>query len=159
MNRWCSECTIIEGSHHINWNSIIYRKVAIHMTEIERPFLAVKGFNANLLQCLPPYYVISNVHVCFFMCTISHVHRHAPKTVLYAQNLVYEKILIYEGLLWFLFLRPQTTVQLYILRYYSSVRIGFDMNNTAYGIHHVSLNALSFNHYIATVLLRVKQSV
>ena len=70
------------------------------MTEIERPFLAAKGFNANLLQCLLPYYVIiSNVHVRSFMCTISHVHRHAPKTVLYAQNLVYEKILIYEGLL------------------------------------------------------------
>ena len=37
------------------------------MTEIERSFLAAKGFNTNLVQYLPLYYVISNVH------------RHAPK--------------------------------------------------------------------------------
>ena len=46
------------------------------MTEIERPFLAAKGFNTNSVQCLPLYYVIiSKVHVFFFTCTISHVHR------------------------------------------------------------------------------------
>ena len=55
------------------------------MTEIERSFLAAKGFNTNLVQCLPLYYVIiSKVHVCSFMCTISHVHKHAPKMVLHA---------------------------------------------------------------------------
>ena len=99
------------------------------MIEIERLFLAAKGFNTNLVQCLPPFFVIiSNVHVCSFTCTISHVHRRAPKTVLGAQNLVYKKIIIYEGLLRFLFLRPETTVQLHILGYYSSVRIGFNIN-------------------------------
>ena len=62
------------------------------MTKIERPFLAAKGFNTNLVHFLPPYHVIiSNMHVCSFTCTISHVHRLAPKTVLRAQNLVYEK--------------------------------------------------------------------
>ena len=55
------------------------------MTEIERSFLAAKGFNTNLVQYLPLYYVISNVH------------RHAPKTVLCAQNLMYKKSS--EGLL------------------------------------------------------------
>ena len=70
------------------------------MTETGRPFLTAKGFNTNLVQCLPPYYVIvSNVHVCSFTGTISHMHRRAPKTVLHAQNLVYTKIIIYEGLL------------------------------------------------------------
>ena len=75
------------------------------------------------------YVIISNVYVCSFMCMISQIHRCAPKTVLHAQNFVYKNIIIYEDLLWFLFLRPQTTVQLYILGYYSSVRIGFNMNN------------------------------
>ena len=63
------------------------------MTEIERPFLAAKGSNTNLVLFLPPYYVIiSNVHVCSFTCTISCVHGRAPKTVLRARNLVYEKL-------------------------------------------------------------------
>ena len=79
----------MEGSHHVNWNSIIYRKGIIHRTEIERPFLAGKGFNTNLVQFLLPYHVIiSNVHVCSFACTISHLHGRAPKTVLRARNLV-----------------------------------------------------------------------
>ena len=104
------------------------------MTKIERLLLAAKSFNTNLVQCLPPYYVIvSNVHVCFFTCRISHVHRCAPKMVLSALNFVCEKIIIYEEQLLFLFLRPQTTVQLYILRYYSSVRTCFNMNDK----HHI----------------------
>ena len=70
------------------------------MTEIERPFLAARGFNTNLVQCVPPYFVIiSNMHVRCFTRTISHLHRRAPKTVLHAQKLVYEKNIIYEGLL------------------------------------------------------------
>ena len=70
------------------------------MTEIERPFLAAKGFNTNLVQCLPPYFVIiSNMHVCSLTYTISHLHRCAPKTILRARKLVYEIIIIYEGLL------------------------------------------------------------
>ena len=86
---------------------LIYRKGAIQMTEIKRPFLAAKAFNANLVQCLPPHYVIiSNRHICSFTCRISHIHRCAPKTVLHALNLVCEKFVTYEGLLWFLFLRP-----------------------------------------------------
>ena len=42
---------------------------------------------------LPLYHIIiDNMHVCSFMCTISHVHGRAPKTVLRARNLVYEKL-------------------------------------------------------------------
>ena len=62
------------------------------MTEIESPLLAPKGFNTNSVQCLPLYNVIiSKVHVYSFTCTISHVHRRAPKMVLQARNLVYKK--------------------------------------------------------------------
>ena len=65
----------------------------MHRTEIERPFSTAKGFNTNLVQFLPPCYVItSNVHVCSFACTIFHVHGRAPKTVLEARNLVHEKL-------------------------------------------------------------------
>ena len=63
------------------------------MTEIERPLLSAKGFNTNLVNFLLPYHVIiSIVHVCSFMCMISHVHRRAPKTVLRARNFVYKKL-------------------------------------------------------------------
>ena len=51
-------------------------------------------FYTNLVQFLPQYHVIiSKVHVYSFACTISHVHRRAPKTALRAI-----KIIIYEGL-------------------------------------------------------------
>ena len=71
---------------------IIYRKGATHRTEIKWLFLTVKGFNTNLVHFLPWYHVIiSNVHLCSFTCTISHVHRCASKTVLCAQNLVYKE--------------------------------------------------------------------
>ena len=64
------------------------------LTEIEKPFLVAKGFNTNLVQFLLTYHVIiSNVHMCYFMYMISHVHGHAPKTVLWAQ-----KIVTYDGL-------------------------------------------------------------
>ena len=100
---------------------VVYKEQ--YTTEIERLFLAANSFNTNLVKCLPPHYVIiSNVHICSFMCMISHVHR-------CVQNLVYEKILINEGMMWFLFLKLQTIVQLYILWYYCNVRIGFNMNN------------------------------
>ena len=46
------------------------------MIEIKRSHLAGKGFNINLVQCLPLYYVIiNNVHVSSFTYTISHMHR------------------------------------------------------------------------------------
>ena len=51
----------MEGSHYVNWNSIIYRKKAIYRTEIQRPFLAAKGFN-NLVQFLLLHVILSNVH-------------------------------------------------------------------------------------------------
>ena len=35
------------GSHHVNWNGIIYSKGVVHRTETERQFLAAKGFNTN----------------------------------------------------------------------------------------------------------------
>ena len=63
------------------------------MTEIERPFLAAKDFNTNLIRFLPLYHVIiSNMHVCSFTCMLSHTHICAPKMVLHAQNLVLEKL-------------------------------------------------------------------
>ena len=61
-------------NHHGNYNSIIYRKVAIDRAEIESPLLAAKGFNANLVQFLMSFLVIiSNTHICFFNCTIYHL--------------------------------------------------------------------------------------
>ena len=55
----------MEVNCHVNWNSIVYRKGAVHRTEIERPFLAAQGFNTNLAHILPPYHVIiSNMHIC-----------------------------------------------------------------------------------------------
>ena len=40
----------MEGSHHVNGNSIIYMKEVVHRTEIDRPFLAAKSFNINLVH-------------------------------------------------------------------------------------------------------------
>ena len=38
-----------------------------YRTEIERPFLAAKGFSTNLVQFLTSYYVIiGSMHVCSF---------------------------------------------------------------------------------------------
>ena len=38
----------------------------------------------NLGQFLSLHHVIiSNMHICSFMCTISHMHKRAPKMVLY----------------------------------------------------------------------------
>ena len=46
--------------------------------EIDRPFLAAKGFNTNLVQFLNFYLHIMlffrNVHVCSFTWTITDVH-------------------------------------------------------------------------------------
>ena len=65
---------------------------------MERPFLVAKSFNTNLVQFLPPYHVIiDNAHVCYFTCTISHVHGRAPKTILSTKSRA-QKIIIYEGL-------------------------------------------------------------
>ena len=82
----------MKGSHHVNSNSLIFRKGAIHKTEIEA-FSEAKDFNTNLVHFLPLHYVIiSNLHVCSFTCSTSRMHGRAPKTVLHAQNLVYEKL-------------------------------------------------------------------
>ena len=93
---------------------------------------------------------MTKIDICSFTYTISHMHRCTPKIVFCKQNLVYEKIVIYEGLLRYLFLRPQTTVQLYILGNYSSGKIGFNINIKCHTLplHHVSLNMLSINDYI-----------
>ena len=46
-------------------------------TEIERLFLAARGFNTNLVQFLWLYHVIiSNVHIYSFTCTISCMESH-----------------------------------------------------------------------------------
>ena len=77
----------MEGSHHVNSNSIIYRKRAIHKTEIEMPFLAVKGFNTNLVQFLPLYHVIiSNMHVCSVRCMDVHVKWFCTHKILCKKN-------------------------------------------------------------------------
>ena len=89
----CTLCTLMEGSHHVIWNSIIYRKGGIHWAKIKRPFWVAKGFNSNLVQFLPSYHlIISSVHVCSFMCTISNVHGRAPKTISCKRNIVFEKL-------------------------------------------------------------------
>ena len=62
--------------------SIMYRKKAIHRTEIERSLLAAKGFNTNLVQFLN-FYVL-------FLCASALLR--APKTVLRARNLLHEKL-------------------------------------------------------------------
>ena len=60
---------------------------------MEKLFLAAKGFNTNFVQfLLPNYVIISNMHVCSFMCMISHVHGCACKMVLCTQNLVHKKL-------------------------------------------------------------------
>ena len=97
-----AQCTRMEVSykhedhanlHHVNWNSIIYRKGEAHSTEKEWLLLAAKGFNTNLVQFLLRYHVIiSNVHVCSFKCTISHVQGCATKMALCAQNLMYKEL-------------------------------------------------------------------
>ena len=58
----------MEGSHNVNWNSIIYRKRAIHRTERTSPFLAVIGFNTNLGRFLPCYDVII-IHIMLLLVT------------------------------------------------------------------------------------------
>ena len=55
---------------------------------MERPFLAAKNFNADLVQFLPPFYgIISNVHVSCFTCKEVHLNRFCV-----------HKKLIHEGL-------------------------------------------------------------
>ena len=78
----------MEGSHHVKLNNVMYREEAIHRTEIERLFLAAKGFNINLVQFLLwCHVVISNVHIYPFTLIISHMHL---KKVLHAQSLRYK---------------------------------------------------------------------
>ena len=65
----------MKASHRVNWNSTIQREGEVHTTEIEKPLLAGKGFNINLVHFLPQHRVIiSNMQVCSFTGTISHVH-------------------------------------------------------------------------------------
>ena len=69
----------------------MYRKGALHRTEIERLLLAAKGVSTNLVHFLPPYHVIiSNMYIYSFTGTISHIYGCVPKTVLHAQNLMYK---------------------------------------------------------------------
>ena len=43
----------MEGSHHVHWNSITYRKGAIQRTEMGLMILAGKDFNTKLVQLIP----------------------------------------------------------------------------------------------------------
>ena len=66
-------------------------KGTIQRTEIERPFLPAKGFNANLVQFLNFY---RRIMLLLITCMSAiYGHGRAPKTVLHAR-----KIIIYEGL-------------------------------------------------------------
>ena len=78
-------------SHHVNWNSIIYRNWAVHRIETERPLLSAIGFNTNLVHFLPQHVLISKMYVCSFTGTISHMHGRATKMGLCVQNFVYKK--------------------------------------------------------------------
>ena len=40
----------MEGSHHVNCNSMMFRKRTVKKTEIDRLFLAAKSFNTNLVH-------------------------------------------------------------------------------------------------------------
>ena len=83
----------MEGSHHVNGNSIIFKKGGIYRTKIERSSLTAKGFNTSLVQLLLLYNIsINNFHASSITCTISHLERHAPKTVLHARNLLYKNL-------------------------------------------------------------------
>ena len=54
------------------------------MTEKQRLFLAAKGFNTNLVQCLPPYYVIiSNVHLLFYIHNFPRAQSYNRKNMIY----------------------------------------------------------------------------
>lgn len=44
--------------------------------------------------------LFNNVHVCYSMCKISHVHRLFPKAVLHAQILVYKKHNLWRPVSW-----------------------------------------------------------
>ena len=71
----------MEISHYVNWNSIIYRKIEIHRTEIERLFLTAKSFNINLVQFLMLYHdIISKLHVCSFTYTSAATHANKSAT-------------------------------------------------------------------------------
>ena len=59
----------MEGNHHVNWNSIIYRKGAIYRTEIERLFLAAKGFNTKVAtEFLWMTSLTFTLNIVFFSC-------------------------------------------------------------------------------------------
>ena len=67
-------------------------KGAVHRIQNREAAFSCQGFNTNLVHFLSLCHAInSNVYVCSLTCMISHVHRCAPKTVLHAQNLKYEK--------------------------------------------------------------------
>ena len=89
----------MEGNHHVKSNSIIYSKGAIHRVEKERLFLALKGINTNLVHfLLVPHFIISNVHVYSFTCTIFHVHSFV---CFVCRKYCVQIIIIYEGLYYY----------------------------------------------------------
>ena len=56
-------------------------------TKRERPFLAARGFNINLVQFLLLYHVIiSNVQFCSFMCTDEHQKWFSVHEISYTKN-------------------------------------------------------------------------
>ena len=70
----------MEGSRHVNWNSIIYRKGSIQRTEIGRPVLAVKGFSTKLVQFLNLYH---RIMLLLVTCTSSLYVHHFPRARLH----------------------------------------------------------------------------
>ena len=99
LHKYIAQCTRMEVSHHVNLNSIIYRKGAIHRTKAERCFLAAKGFNTNLLQFLPPYHV-TNVYVYSFCVHNFPRARMCTRNGFAFSKSRIRKIIIYEGLIY-----------------------------------------------------------
>ena len=97
------KCTRIDSTCHVNWNSIIYRKGAVHATKIDLSILAAKRFNPNLVHflLLNHYYYMSLLLVT---CMLSTLQAWFPMCMDVQQKrfcvheICVQKIIIYEGL-------------------------------------------------------------
>ena len=89
----------MEVSHYVNWNNTVYRKGAVHRTDIGWSFLAGKGFNTNSVHFLPPYHVIvrwgTHLYMLLFLSIYLYVH---PSVALISLGFLCQffKILIFQ---------------------------------------------------------------
>ena len=73
--KYVVQCIGIYCSHHVNWNSMTYRKGTLQTTEIERAFLFAKVFNTNLVQFLNFY---CRIMLLLLMCISALLHARFP---------------------------------------------------------------------------------